>query len=369
MFNGMATWQSALISFGLVVAATAIGLVVHKMLYVIARRVTPLEENLWGQARAVNASLLRHSERPTKLLLPLVAIILVLPIVPTRSSVVHPVSHVVGLGLIGAIAWLVIAMVDVLDDMATARFRIDVEDNLNARRLRTQVQVLRRSAVVIIGVIALGAMLMTFPSIRRIGESLFASAGLAALIAGLAARPTLTSLIAGIQIALTEPIRLDDVVIVDGEWGRIEEICTTYVVVCIWDQRRLVVPLNYFIEQPFQNWTRQSANLLGTVYLYTDYSVPVDEVRTELRSILERSGKWDGEVSGLQVTNTTSQVMELRALMSAPDSSIAWDLRCFVREELIRFVRERYPDSLPRTRADIRDMSQLAVQDGNTAHA
>lgn len=369
MFSGMTVWENALISVGLVVAAVVVGWIVHKVLYIIARRVTPLEENLWEQARAVNSSLLRHSERPTKLLLPLVAVILVLPLLPAKASVVDPLNHAVGLALIGAIAWLIVAMVDVLEDLAKAKYRIDVEDNLNARRLRTQVQVLRRSVVVIIGIIALGAMLMTFPSIRRIGESLFASAGLAALIAGLAARPTLTSLIAGIQIALTEPIRIDDVVIVDGEWGRIEEICTTYVVVCIWDQRRLVVPLNYFIEQPFQNWTRQSANLLGTVYLYTDYSVPVEDVRTALRSILERSGKWDGEVCGLQVTNTTSQVMELRALMSAPDSSVAWDLRCFVREELIRFVREHYPDSLPRTRADIRNMSHVDVQDGSPARA
>ncbi len=369
MLDGMNGWQSALVSIGLIVGAGFLGLIVHRVLYVLARRLTRVENTWWSVAGALNTSLVRRSARPFKMILPLSAIILVLPLLPERASVIHPVRHTVGLGLIGAFAWLLVALVDVVDDMAALRFRIDVENNLSARRLRTQIQVMRRIAVVVVSIIALSAMLMTFPSIRRIGESLFASAGLAALVAGLAARPTLTSLIAGIQIALTEPIRLDDVVIVEGEWGRIEEIGTTYVVVRIWDQRRLVVPLNYFIENPFENWTRQSANILGTVYLYTDYSVPVDEIRDELRRILERSGKWDGDVCGLQVTDASAQVMELRALLSAPDSSVAWDLRCYVREELIRFVQQRYPESLPRTRADIREVSRMPMRDGNPSPA
>ncbi len=369
MTNSMAGWQDVLISLGLVFGAAFVGLAVHRILYLVASRVTRLEDGWWGSAGVLNAALVRRSRRPARLIIPLVAMILVLPLVPVSSHVVHPARHAIGLGLIGAFAWLIVAMVDVVDDMAEARFRMDVEDNLTARRLRTQVQVLRRIAVIVVGIIALAAMLMTFPNIRRIGESLFASAGLAALVAGLAARPTLTSLIAGIQIALTEPIRLDDVVIVEGEYGRIEEIGSTYVVVRVWDQRRLVVPLTYFIEQPFQNWTRQSANIMGTVYLYTDYNVPVDEVRSELRRILERSEKWDGKVCGLQVTDSTAQVMELRALLSAPDSSVAWDLRCLVREELIRFVRERYPESLPRTRADVRTMSPAHLRDQNATPA
>jgi len=196
-------------------------------------------------------------------------------------------------------------------------------------------------------------MLMTFPNIRHLGESLFASAGLAAVVAGLAARTTLSSLLAGVQIALTQPIRLDDVVIVEGEWGWIEEITTTYVVVRVWDLRRLVVPLSYFIEKPFQNWTRRTADLLGTVFVYTDYNVPVDQIRRELHDILERSGMWDGRVWGLEVTNATDRTMELRALMSATDGPKAWDLRCHVREKLIDFLQKNYPLSLPRVRADI----------------
>ena len=194
---------------------------------------------------------------------------------------------------------------------------------------------------------------MTFPSIRHLGESLFASAGLAALVAGLAARSTFSNLIAGVQIAFTQPMRLDDVVIVEGEWGWIEEIRTTYVVVRIWDLRRLIVPLSYFIEKPFQNWTRQTADLLGTVFLYTDYTVPVEEVRQEIHRVLESSKRWDGKVWGMQVTNASERSMELRALMSAPNASVAFELRCFVRERLIQFLQEKYPQSLPKTRAEL----------------
>jgi small-conductance mechanosensitive channel len=239
--------------------------------------------------------------------------------------------------------------------------------NLRARRIRTQSQVFRRIGIMGVGFVTLATMLMTFPNVRHVGVSLFASAGVAGLVAGLAARPVLTNLIAGVQIALTEPIRIDDVVIVEGEWGRIEEIAMTYVVVRIWDLRRLVVPLSYFIEKPFQNWTRATADLLGTVYIYTDYCVPVDEVRKELRRILETSGMWDGRVCVLQVTNSTDRAVELRALMSAPNSGTAWDLRCYVRERLIQFVREHYPESLPRTRAEVQGTFRSDASGGNAA--
>jgi hypothetical protein len=250
-------------------------------------------------------------------------------------------------------------LVNVGDDYIGDRYRLDVSDNLSARRIRTQVQVLRRIAVAVIGVVAIGAMLMTFPGIWNIGAGLFASAGVAGLAIGMAARPALSNLLAGVQIALTEPIRIEDVVIVEGEWGKIEEIGTTYVVVRIWDLRRLVVPLSYFIDHPFQNWTRSSAALLGTVFLYTDYSVPVDEVRQELHRTLETSKLWDGKTWGLQVTDAGDRVLQLRALMSASDASTAWDLRCIVRERLIGFLQERYPGSLPRVRADIQTQGML----------
>jgi small-conductance mechanosensitive channel len=182
---------------------------------------------------------------------------------------------------------------------------------------------------------------------------LLASAGLAGLVVGMAMKPTLSSLIAGLQIALTEPIRIDDVVIVQGEFGWIEDIETTYVIVRTWDLRRLVVPLSYFIENPFQNWTRSTPDLLGTVFVYVDYSVPVEEVRQELHRILQSSPLWDGKVWGVQVTDASEQAVELRALMSAPDASKAWDLRCYVRENLIKFLQERHAESMPKIRAEV----------------
>lgn len=204
-------------------------------------------------------------------------------------------------------------------------------------------------------------MLMTFPAIRQIGAGLLASAGLAGLIVGMAMKNTLSSLIAGIQIAFTQPIRLEDAVVVEGEWGWIEQIEMTYVVVRIWDLRRLILPLSYFIEHPFQNWTRQSADLLGAVTLNVDYTVPVEEVRKELRRIVESTDKWKGEVCALQVTDADKQTIQLRALVDARDSGTAWDLRCYVREKLIQFLQDKYPHALPRLRAEFTHSKGQAV--------
>lgn len=230
------------------------------------------------------------------------------------------------------------------------KFRTDVPDNLEARAVETQVQVLRRVVVVLVSIVAIGAGLMTFPTIRQIGTSLLASAGLAGLIVGMAMRPTLANLLAGVQIALTQPIRLQDAVVVEGEWGWIEEITTTYVVVKIWDLRRLVLPLTYFVEKPFQNWTRTTARLLASVYLYVDYSVSVEELRAELRRILESTDLWMGQVCSLQVTDAREQTVELRALADARDSDAAWDLRCLIREKLLAYLQQRSPGALPRAR-------------------
>jgi len=343
----LAHWKTWLWSAGLLVAATMAALIVHRVIFTLARRFTARSRT------PIDDSFLRHSEKPLRLILPLVGLLAALPLIPLPPTLSGPIRHGIGLGLIASLGWLLIALISILDDVINIRHSVETHDNLAARRIRTQVEVLRRIAATIIIIVTLAIMLMTFPEIRNLGESLFASAGLAALVAGFAARSTLSNLVAGLQIALTQPIRLDDVVIVEGEWGWVEEIGTTYVVVRIWDLRRLVVPLSYFIEKPFQNWTRQTADLLGTVFVYTDYSVPVEAVRSELHRILQNSKMWDGKAWGLQVTNANERTMELRALMSAPDSSIAWDLRCHVREQLIRFLQEHYPQSLPRTRAEI----------------
>lgn len=341
-------WQTWLWSIGLLMGAVAVSWVGHRVIFALAMRITIRTES------SIDNSIVRHGEQPAQLILPLLVVLLVLPLTPIPASVEGPIRHLVGLGFIGALGWLLIALVQVFEDAVSVRHAIDVRDNLAARRVRTQVEVLRRIAVSVIVVITISIMLMTFPTIRHLGEGLFASAGVAALVAGLAARSTMSNLLAGMQIALTQPIRLDDVVIVDGEWGRVEEIGTTYVVVCIWDLRRLIVPLSYFIEQPFQNWTRQTSELLGTVFVYADYNVPIQAVRAELGRILKASELWDGKTWGLQVTNTTERTIELRALMSASDSSKAWDLRCHVRENLIQFLQQSYPESLPKMRVEAR---------------
>jgi small-conductance mechanosensitive channel len=196
-------------------------------------------------------------------------------------------------------------------------------------------------------------MLMVFQSVRQLGTAMIASAGVAGIVIGFAAQKSLGTLLAGFQIAMTQPIRIDDVVIVEAEWGKIEEITLTYVVVRIWDLRRLVVPITYFIEKPFQNWTRTSADILGTVFLQVDYGVPVDAVRQELTRILEASPNWDRKVNVLQVTDTKERTLELRALASSSDASKSWDLRCEMREKLVAFIQQKFPDSLPRLRTTI----------------
>jgi small-conductance mechanosensitive channel len=340
-------WRVWAWSVAEIAAAVGLALLAHALFFRFAREVTARTKSV------LDDSVLRHACEPVRLILPVVVVSLLLPTLRLPADWVPWIRQLLSVALIAAIAWLFIALIDVVEDLAAERFNIRVKDNLKARRIRTQVHVLRRVVTFTVSVVALALMLMTFPSVRQVGASILASAGLAGLVIGFAARPALSNLIAGIQIAIAEPIRIDDVVIVEGEWGTIEEINTTYVVVCIWDLRRLVVPLSYFMEKPFQNWTRTTANLLGTVFLYADYTVPVEEVRNALRGILESSKKWDGKVCNLQVTNATEHTVELRALMSAGDSSAAWDLRCEVREKLLAYLQQHYPQSLPRLRAEI----------------
>jgi small-conductance mechanosensitive channel len=234
-----------------------------------------------------------------------------------------------------------------------ARHPADMADNLAARRIQTQTRVLARIASGTALVAGLALVLMTFPRARQVGTSLLASAGVAGLIVGLAARSVFSNLLAGLQIALAQPIRIDDVLIVQGEWGRVEEITATYVVLRIWDERRLIVPLGWFIENPFQNWTRRSAEILGTVFLWLDYTVPVDAIRAEARRLCEASPHWDRRVCVVQVTDASDRAVQLRILVSSVASGANFDLRCELREALIDFVRREYPAALPRVRADM----------------
>lgn len=347
MKDFLVVWEPYLRGLVILAGAVVVALFSQAVLFYLARRVAAHTPG------AIREPFLRHSRRPVKIIVTLAALFLALPALPLPPSLETVADRVLTLGLIAAAAWLCVRLTKAIVDFTDARYKLDDPDNLRARKIHTQLHVVRRIAVAGIVIFAGSLMLITFPTVRHIGITIFASAGVAGLVAGMAARSTFANLLAGVQIALTEPIRLEDVVIVDGEWGQIEEIGTTYVVVRIWDLRRLVVPLSYFIEKPFQNWTRTTTNLLGTVLVYTDYAVPVEAVRAQLRRILQESGMWDGKVWGLQVTNASEHTMELRALMSAPDSGSAWDLRCHVREKLIAFLQERFPASLPRTRAEI----------------
>lgn len=347
----LANWRSGLWSAGIAAGSVLIALLAHYLFFAALKRITS------KKGSAFYIRLARYETNPTRLLLPLLALMTVIPWMPLAGILVARLAHAAGLAFIACIAWVLVALLDVLQDFISHRQALELSDNLAARRMRTQVQVLRHIAVVVIVILAIAIMVMTFPNVRHLGESLFASAGVAALVAGFAARTTLSSLLAGVQIALSQPIHLEDAVVVEGEWGWIEEITMTYVVVRIWDLRRLIVPLSYFIEKPFQNWTRQTADLLGSAFIYVDYTAPVEELRQELLRILKSSGMWDGRVWNLQVSNATASTLELRALMSAPNGSVAWDLRCHVREKMIAFLQKNYPESLPRTRADVAGLS------------
>lgn len=261
------------------------------------------------------------------------------------------VTAFLGTAWIILVAWALTLLLTVLTGLVQWKYDIGVEDNLGARQINTKVRVLHRIAAVLVWLGALAGILMQFERFRALGGAMLASAGVLSIVLGLSAQKTFGAVIAGVQIALTHPINLDDVVIVEGEWGRIEEITFTYVVVKIWDLRRMVVPISYFVETPFQNWTKKSAEIIGTVTLHVDYTTPLQPLREELKSLCEASGAlWNGKTCVLQVTEAGGESMTVRALVSSPGASAAWDLRCMVREGLIDFLRRNYPECLPRRR-------------------
>lgn len=261
-------------------------------------------------------------------------------------------SRILEIALTITFAMVLIRSIKVLEDFVHHRFDLNKEDNLKERKIRTQLQFIRKLLVSIIVILTAAIVLLNFESMRKIGTGLLTGVGIGGIIIGFAAQKSLGNLLAGFQIAFTQPIRIDDVLIVEGEWGKVEEITLTYVVLNIWDQRRLILPITYFIEKPFQNWTRVSAQLLGTVFLYLDYTIPIPPLREKLTSLLTDHPLWDKRVNVVQVTDNKQQNVEVRFLMSARNSSQAFDLRCDVREKMIAFIRENYPDSLPKTRVE-----------------
>ena len=294
-----------------------------------------------------------HLRRPLGLFLPLLAFWSSLPLtrLDPATTAGHRLHLVVQVLALLSLGWLLLRLLDVAQDFVQGRFDLDSDDNLSARKVRTQTQFLKRLGSVIVFILIGAAVLTRFDQVREVGTTLLASAGVAGIIIGFAAQKSIANLLAGFQIAFTQPVRIDDVVIVEGEWGRIEEITLTYVVVRIWDKRRLVLPITYFVEKPFQNWTRVSADIVGSVFLYTDFLLPVEELRQELRRLLTANPLWDGEVCVLQVTDIKDRTMEIRALMGARNAGDAWDLRCYVREHLLTYVATHHPHCLPLTRA------------------
>jgi small-conductance mechanosensitive channel len=345
--NGLSWTRDLSLLAALVWLLSRVGSVAERALPALASRT----------ATAWDDALLPVAGRAARVLLPLLALIIgvqTLPIAPDWQSVLRTVLSLV---LIATTAFLLYLAIEAAETLVLQQYRLDARDNLEARTVFTQVTVLRKIAVAIIAIFTLGSMLMVFDSVRQFGTSILASAGIAGIIIGFAAQRSIATLVAGFQIAVTQPIRLDDVVIVENEWGRIEEITLTYVVVRIWDQRRLVVPITHFLEQPFQNWTRTSSDILGTVFLYVDYRAPLGALREELDRILGESAFWDGRVKVLQVTDAREHTLELRALASAADASLAWDLRCEMREKLVQFLQQHYPESLPRMRAELQTVT------------
>ena len=327
--------------------ALIVGLAVHQALRMIARKASRhAGQSLRARVAVVIAT-------PAAVALPLFFLSIAVAGTALPQPWIDRIQHWLGVGGLLCVTWLAVRVVGAVERRILRDHPLDTADNLRARRVQTQARVLGRVAQIAIALIGVSIALMTFPAIHRVGMTLLASAGVVGLVAGIAARPVFGNLIAGLQLALTQPIRLDDVVIVDGEWGRVEEITSTYVVLRIWDERRMVVPLQWFIENPFQNWTRTTAQLLGTVVLWLDYRTPMAQVRAELQRICDSDPRWDRRVCVAQATDCDQHAMQVRLLVSAANSGDLFDLRCAVREGMIDFIATRFPQSLPHLRADL----------------
>ena len=327
----------------ILVGAAIVALLLHAALLWLARR-------FMGERQTFLRSVLAATKGPTRLGLLLIALAIALPTTPLAGETADLLARLLGLVTICLLGWVALTALHIGADLYLSRFRLDLADNLLARKHVTQVRVLERVLEVVIVLVTIGFALMTFDAVRQFGVTLFASAGVAGIIAGLAARPVLSNFFAGVQLAVAQPIRIDDAVIVENESGTIEEITFSYVVVKLWDLRRMVVPLSYFIEKPFQNWTRTGGELIGSVFLYVDPTAPVEAIRDKLTEIVAQSKLWNGKVVNLQVSDCKETTIELRALVSADTASAVWDLRCDVREKLIDFLQRDYPTALPRRR-------------------
>ncbi|TBY74685.1 mechanosensitive ion channel [Rhizobium leguminosarum bv. viciae] len=347
-------WLASVVIFAAVIS---VGLFAHRILFRLLTRFVESKDLFWR-------SLVSRLKRVVRLAMLAAALSIGATVSPLTEYQSATVRHFLLIFFIILVAWMAKTAKHIWMTVYLRQFKLDAEDNLLARKHVTQTRIMERVINLLIVVIAISACMMTFDAVRQYGVSLLASAGVAGIVVGLALQPVLKNLFAGIQLAITQPIRIDDALLVEGEWGRVEEITSTYVVLQLWDWRRLILPLSYFIENPFQNWTRESSALIGTVMIYLDYSVPVDAVRGKIEEIAKASTLWDRRVVNVAVTDFRETVMEIRVLVSASNSNRTFDLRCEVREKLIDFIRREYPDALPRMRAV---MSEPPAQDRRQA--
>jgi len=337
------SWLLSLVIF---VAAVLVALLAHRVLFRLATRLAAGRDMFWR-------SLVSRDEGASRFAVMIVALGAASRLAPLTPGQAAVLSQVLLVSFIVLLAWMARTALHIWTTIYLRRFKLDTDDNLLARKHVTQARILQRVATTLITVVAVSAALMTFEGVRQYGVSLLASAGAAGIIAGFALQPLLKNLFAGIQLAVTQPIRLDDALIVEGEWGNVEEITSTYVVMRLWDLRRLILPLSYFIEKPFQNWTREDARLIGIVMIYLDYRAPIEIIRKKVSEIVAGSPVWDQRVVVVQVTDFRESTLELRILASATSGGKAFDLRCEIREKLIAFLQEHHPEALPRHRAEI----------------
>jgi small-conductance mechanosensitive channel len=334
------------------------GLLLYGILTLLARRASYRKEGF-----SLFRSLLVHLGTPLSFLLPVFLFNLLLPVFRASRAVRGSIGHAGEIALITGFAWLLIQLLRVMQEAVHAKLNIRRADNLRERRILTQLIYIRRVANSVIILVAIGAVLLTFSTMRKIGTGLLTGVGIGGIIIGFAAQRSLGNLLAGFQIAFTQPIRIDDEVVVENEFGTIEEITLTYVVVRIWDERRLILPITYFIEKPFQNWTRTKSEKMGTVFIYTDYSLPITEIREEFNRLVKNHPLWDKRVASMVVTDTTERVMQLRALVSAQNSGSLYDLRCHIREFLLQYIHQHYPMSLPQTRTSLQPLQMTGTEE------
>lgn len=340
-------WAVSLI---VLAGALIVAWLLHGAVLAVVRRLLP-------DKRPYLRSIVEATKWPTRLGLLLIAFAIALPTAPLTPETTGILARFLGLATICLLGWLAMTALHIAANLYLMRFRIDVEDNLLARKHVTQVRVLLRAFDTIIVLVTAGFALMTFEPVRQYGVSLFASAGVAGVVFGLAAQPVLSNLIAGVQLAVTQPIRIEDAVTVQNEYGWIEEITATYVVIRLWDLRRLIVPLNFFIQHPFYNWTRQAATTIGSVLLYLDYTAPVDVVRRKAADFVAQANKDNAKVVNVQVTNTSAEAIEVRILVNSDSAGTTGDVCADLRERLIAFLQREHPYALPRRRNEIIDSS------------